>query len=702
MNLTIPVVGTTVGPTWATQINTALETVSDHAHTSGNGSAITPSAININADLTFNGYAGTDAEYWGCSDQAAVLADANIAYAVYSVGGNLYWRTSGGTDVQITDGSGLNFSSLGVIGGDYGQPGVNASVLYTDSTKLYSFYQDSGITAAVLMGQLKLSNQVSGSNVVTIACTNPTANMTLTLPAALPGGQTFMQMASSGAISYSSTFSAAATFSSTLSVAGVLSAGTDGVAATMLFYGGATKFKADTTTGDYGLLGDRTQGSIYLSATDSGASARIFLYGNSHASLDGDIEFRSQSARTGLIDKTGSWSLGASGYTGTHTTNGALSVTTALSVGTTLAVTEAATLSSTLSAGASTLASLGVTGAATVGTTLGVTGATTLSSTLSAGASTLASLGVTGAATVGTTLGVTGNITASANVNLPAAAASYTAPRIRVLSTVDCAGIGVYGNSAGTPAGIGLATTTGAAFLYYTPDAGTTTATALYVTVGTGQIIFGASGNTSVHDLNGSLNLNTTGGSPANGIQRSATNQLSINTDSTERIRIGSTGIVTVRGALLAEGATTTIQGAIDANSTADFQGAVNFQASPTGAIAGGTWTATPTVTTGSAGSVTRTASYIRVGISVHCSVTIQVTTNGSGDFTFTLPLPVARTAGNFNSTTQASGVALIIGGESAQVFSSNGAQTVQVSATGLGATTAVNVQITFSYLMTN
>lgn len=99
--------------------------------------------------------------------------------------------------------------------------------------------------------------------------------------------------------------------------------------------------------------------------------------------------------------------------TGNVVVGGTLSSTGNASVGGTLGVSGAATLSSSLSAGASTLASLGVTGAATVGTTLGVTGATTLSSTLSAGASTLASLGVTGAATVGTTLGVTGATTLS-------------------------------------------------------------------------------------------------------------------------------------------------------------------------------------------------------------------------------------------------------------------------------------------------
>ena len=67
-----------------------------------------------------------------------------------------------------------------------------------------------------------------------------------------------------------------------------------------------------------------------------------------------------------------------------------LSTTGNASVGGTLAVTGATTLSTVSTSGAATLASAGVTGNATVGGTLGVTGATTLSSTL----------GVTGAVTI--------------------------------------------------------------------------------------------------------------------------------------------------------------------------------------------------------------------------------------------------------------------------------------------------------------
>ena len=73
-------------------------------------------------------------------------------------------------------------------------------------------------------------------------------------------------------------------------------------------------------------------------------------------------------------------------------------------IGGTLGVTGATTLSSTVATGALT-----VTGAATVSTTLGVTGATTLSSTL----------GVTGATTLASTLAVTGVTTLTGGLDTP-------------------------------------------------------------------------------------------------------------------------------------------------------------------------------------------------------------------------------------------------------------------------------------------
>jgi hypothetical protein len=115
------------------------------------------------------------------------------------------------------------------------------------------------------------------------------------------------------------------------------------------------------------------------------------------------------------------------------TTLASASITGNQTVGGTLGVTGATTLSSTLTAGTSTLTSLsvtnnqtvggtlGVTGATTLASTLGVTGATTLSSTLTAGVSTLTSLSVTNNETVGGTLGVTGATSLSSTLGVTGA-----------------------------------------------------------------------------------------------------------------------------------------------------------------------------------------------------------------------------------------------------------------------------------------
>lgn len=106
--------------------------------------------------------------------------------------------------------------------------------------------------------------------------------------------------------------------------------------------------------------------------------------------------------------------------TGTMTTT-SLSLTGNATVGGTLGVTGAATLSTVSTSGAATLASAGVTGNATVGGTLGVTGATTLTTVSTSGAATLNSAAVTNAATVGGTLGVTGATTLSSTLGVTGA-----------------------------------------------------------------------------------------------------------------------------------------------------------------------------------------------------------------------------------------------------------------------------------------
>ena len=181
MGMTLPSVSVTVGPTYATQINTALDVIDDHDHSSGNGVLITPAGLNINADLNFNSNDPYNLRSARFDTQSAALAVGTDIRCVYVVNGDLYYNNSSGTAVQITSGSGLNASSIGGIGGDYATS--TASVSYSNTTKVFSFTQSSGVTAFIACGSLKIYENVSSANPVTLASPTSLAGaVTSTLP----------------------------------------------------------------------------------------------------------------------------------------------------------------------------------------------------------------------------------------------------------------------------------------------------------------------------------------------------------------------------------------------------------------------------------------------------------------------------------------------------------------------------------------
>jgi len=183
MNLTLPTVDVTIGPTWATQLNTALTSIDAHDHSSGKGTQVPTSGININSNLSFN-------SAYGITNATEVVftsltANSSTLNAAYVKSGDLYFNDSAGNAIRLTSGGTINLSSLGAIGGDYSSAG--ASLTYDDATKKYTFLDSVAANANVTMGPL--------------ACTTLTA---------------------SGAATFSSTLAVTgtATFNSTLTIAG--------------------------------------------------------------------------------------------------------------------------------------------------------------------------------------------------------------------------------------------------------------------------------------------------------------------------------------------------------------------------------------------------------------------------------------------------------------------------------------------------
>jgi hypothetical protein len=202
MGLDLPVVSTTPGPAWATAVNDAFEEVDAHDHSTGKGVKITPTGMNINANLEFNGNDAIELRSVRFEDQGTVQTEATDLGCLQLVGGDLWWVNGNGTGVQITSGAGLSFASLGTIGGDFGQPGVTASVTYSDTTKIYSFLQDSGITAGIYGSKLLLADDTSGALSVTLTADAATGAYTLVLPVSAPTDDTVLTFNAAGTGSF--------------------------------------------------------------------------------------------------------------------------------------------------------------------------------------------------------------------------------------------------------------------------------------------------------------------------------------------------------------------------------------------------------------------------------------------------------------------------------------------------------------------
>lgn len=132
MSMIIPTVSVTLGPTYATQVNSAFDLVDAHDHTSGKGTRIPSAGLNINTDLTFGGYSATTLKTTSYQSQGGALG-AGTTNAVYSVGGDLYWNNGAGTAVKITNGAGINTAALTTTVWTAYQTSTDYTILAADS-----------------------------------------------------------------------------------------------------------------------------------------------------------------------------------------------------------------------------------------------------------------------------------------------------------------------------------------------------------------------------------------------------------------------------------------------------------------------------------------------------------------------------------------------------------------------------------------
>lgn len=198
MSLDLPVPTVTLGPEWAEQLNAALEFIDAHDHTAGKGRLITSAALNINDDVALNNHNLTLARSYNMANLTSPIALPADLRSLYAVNGELYFNDGDGNQIQITDAGGLNASTIGGIGGDYGPP---AAVNYSSISKSYIFYQNStsGLRGKLDSADILLRDDVVGANAITLKSpTSLAAAYDFRFPNALPGSTQPLLISSAG------------------------------------------------------------------------------------------------------------------------------------------------------------------------------------------------------------------------------------------------------------------------------------------------------------------------------------------------------------------------------------------------------------------------------------------------------------------------------------------------------------------------
>lgn len=112
MALSLPVVSTTPGPTYASLLNAAYEVIDAHDHTTGKGVQVPSAGININATLEFNDNGASEITFLAFTAGSAPSA----VKAVYvNASNDLYYRNASGTAVQLTNGGSIASVGSGII-----------------------------------------------------------------------------------------------------------------------------------------------------------------------------------------------------------------------------------------------------------------------------------------------------------------------------------------------------------------------------------------------------------------------------------------------------------------------------------------------------------------------------------------------------------------------------------------------------------
>lgn len=153
-----PSVLVTLGPTWATNLNTSLTAIDNHNHTSGNGLQVPlgggTSGGLVVGDLSYTGFGPINMSYARLTPAALPTPGLKPVSLLANAAGDLYFENNSGNQVQITSGSVIVPNGTGNANGFVGSYANNAQASYDLANLRYIFYRDTITTnlANVVVG----------------------------------------------------------------------------------------------------------------------------------------------------------------------------------------------------------------------------------------------------------------------------------------------------------------------------------------------------------------------------------------------------------------------------------------------------------------------------------------------------------------------------------------------------------------------
>lgn len=194
MSLPIPVVTVDPGPDWAANINIALTILDSHDHSPGKGVPITPSGMNISADLPFNNNNATLLRSSRFQAQPAALSGALDIGCVYVSDLDLYYNDIDGNQIRLTQGG----SIVGTAGSISGLPSGTASASYQSVAQTFLWQSATNTAANLDAASIVLRNLTANSFGLTLSPpVSLGSDYALTLPA-IPAQTNLMTLDTSG------------------------------------------------------------------------------------------------------------------------------------------------------------------------------------------------------------------------------------------------------------------------------------------------------------------------------------------------------------------------------------------------------------------------------------------------------------------------------------------------------------------------